>query len=320
MANSIVFQNSAEQLKTAIYGYDSTTNSYKVLKVNSAGELYVIVGTISAIGTIKYVNQIGTLKYVDQIGTLNYIAQIGTLKYVDQIGTLNYIAPIGTLKYVNQIGTLKYVDQIGTLNYIAPIGTLKYVDQIGTLKYVDQIGTLKYVDQIGTLKYVDQIGTLNYIAPIGTLKYVDQIGTLNYIAPIGTLKYLAQIGTLKAVIGTIKVNLVDRTFTSSTQTIPVGVSTSTYSNLIDISKYQDTSWYLRNTTGSGRRAVTVELAATPSNDLTNYPLALIQETATVNASPELITNNRYAKYITAKITNPSTATAQSVVVVFNGRY
>jgi hypothetical protein len=248
MANSIVFQNSAAQLKTSIYGYDSASSSYKALKVNAAGELYVIAGTINQIGTIKYVNQVGTLKY---------------------IGTLNYVAPIGTLKYVNQIGTLKYV------------GSLKYVNQIGTLKY---IGSLKYVNQIATLKYVNQIGTL------------------------------------KGVTGTVKTNLVDRYFNAITQTIQVGTNTSTYTDLIDISKYQQTSWYLRNITTPGRTAVTVELAATPSNNLTTYPLVLIAETTTIDANPELITNDRYIKWITAKITNPSTATLQDVVVVFNGRY
>jgi hypothetical protein len=302
MANSIVFQNSAAQLKTAIYGFDSVSSSYKALKVNTAGELYVIAGTI---------NQIGTIKYVAQIGTLKYVAPIGTLKYAEQIGTLKYVAPIGTLKYVAPIGTLKYAEQIGTLKYVAPIGTLKYAEQIGTLKYVAPIGTLKYAEQIGTLKYV---------APIGTLKYAEQIGTLKYVAPIGTLKYVNQIGTINGVTGTLKVNLVDRYFNAITQTIQIGTNTSTYTDLIDISKYQQTSWYLRNITAPGRTAVTVELAATPSNDLTNYPLVLIQETATVNANPELITNDRYIKWVTAKITNPSTATLQDVVVVFNGRY
>jgi len=87
-----------------------------------------------------------------------------------------------------------------------------------------------------------------------------------------------------------------------------------------ISKYEQTSWYLRNTTPSGRTAVTVQLAATPSTDLVNYPLVLIQETATINASPKLITNDYYLKYINSKITNPSTSTVQSVVIVLNARY
>jgi hypothetical protein len=311
MSNSIVFQNSAQQLKTAVFGFDSGSNSYIPLKVNGVGELYVIVGTIGQIGTLKYVDQIGTLKYVDQIGTLKYVAPIGTLKYVDQIGTLKYIDQIGTLKYVAPIGTLKYVDQIGTLNY---------VDQVGTLKYIDQIGTLKYVAPIGTLKYVDQIGTLKYVAPIGTLKYVDQIGTLKYVDQVGTLKYIDQIGTLNFVNGTVKINLVDRTFTATYQTISVTKTTPTFSPLINISKYQDTSWYLRNiTTVANRTSVTVQLAATPSTAIGTYPLVLIGETAVVNASPELITNSRYLKYMAAKLTT-AVGTTQTVVLVFNGRY
>jgi hypothetical protein len=329
VANSIVFQNSAQQLKTAVFGYDSSTNSYHALKVNSSGALYVISGTIGQIGTINYVNQVGTIKYLDQVGTLKYVAPIGTIKYVDQIGTLKYVAPIGTIKYVDQIGTLKYVAPIGTIKNVDQIGTLKYVAPIGTIKYVDQIGTLKYVTPIGTIKYVDQIGTLKYVAPIGTIKYVDQIGTLNYVAPIGTLKYVNQIGTLKyiepigtlkSIIGTVKINLVDRTFTSSTQTIPVTKTTPTFSDLIDISKYEQTSWYFRNITNAGNRAtVTVQLAATPSSALSTYPVVLIAEVAEVNASPELITNNRYAKYISSFLTTATSAT-QTIVIVFNGRY
>ncbi|EET89200.1 conserved hypothetical protein, partial [Clostridium carboxidivorans P7] len=46
MANSIVFQDSASQLKTAIFGYDSNSKSYKSVSVSSSGAIDVKVATI----------------------------------------------------------------------------------------------------------------------------------------------------------------------------------------------------------------------------------------------------------------------------------
>ncbi|MBY7065711.1 hypothetical protein FDE98_15335, partial [Clostridium sporogenes] len=50
MANSIVFSNSAEELKTSVFGYDGS--NYLPLKVNQYGELDINVGTISKIDSI----------------------------------------------------------------------------------------------------------------------------------------------------------------------------------------------------------------------------------------------------------------------------
>jgi len=97
----------------------------------------------------------------------------------------------------------------------------------------------------------------------------------------------------------------------------VAATSSTFTNLIDISKYQETTWYLRNLTASS--TVQVQLAVTPSTALTTYPVALIQETATLQSGPTTITNNYYLKYATIRVSNSSGAN-QSVVIVFNGRY
>lgn len=228
MANSIVFQNSAEQLKTSIYGYDGT--NYQALKVNTDGSLDVSVGTISSIGTINTVTNLGTLN------TVSNVVNLGTLS------------------------------------------------------------------------------TVNNVVNLGTLNTVVNLGTLN------TVSNVVNLGTLNSIIGTVKVNLADRTFTSTTYTIEVGGSTTTYTELLNISKYQDTSWYLRNiTTTANREVVTIRLAVTPSSVLTTYPRVPISETATINATPRVITNDYYMKYITAQVVN-ATTTTQTVVVIFNGRY
>jgi len=80
MANSIVFQNSAEQLKTAIFGYDGT--NYQALKVNNSGELDINVGTLSQIGTINTLTSI-TNGTVD-VTTLSSITS-GTIATVSSI-------------------------------------------------------------------------------------------------------------------------------------------------------------------------------------------------------------------------------------------
>ncbi len=284
MSNSIVFQNNAEQLKASMYGFNSTSGTYKPLMINDAGELLVKTGTS-----------------VIEIGTINKIAVLGTINYLGLLGTVNKVANIGTLGTVNKVSVL------GTVNYLGLLGTVNKVANIGTL------GTINKVSVLGTVNYLGLLGTVNKVANIGTL------GTVNKISVLGTVNKVSLLGTLSNVVGTVKVNLVDRTFTTITQTITVGSATTTYSNLINISKYQDTSWYFLNTSSTNRRAVTVQLAVTPSTAIGTYPRTLIIESATVNESPKVITNDYYLEYIAAQIRNTSSY-QQNIVAVFNGRY
>jgi hypothetical protein len=250
LANSIVFQNSAEQLKTAIYGYDGT--SFAPIKVDASGALDIVVGTITSIAS-------GTVK----------VASItnGTVKVAS--GTVT-VASITN-------GTVK-----STVTSITN-GTVK-----ATVTSITN-GTVK-----ATVASITN----------GTVK-----STVTSITN-GTIK-------LASTSATVKINIVDRTFTSTTQTIRVAAISSTFSNLVDISKYQETSWYIKNVTKSS--IVTIQLAVTPSNARSTYPLALIQETATVRNNTTAITNSYYMKYATAKISN-ILGLAQTIVVVFNGRY
>ncbi|WP_139902267.1 hypothetical protein [Clostridium thermarum] len=255
MANSIVFQHSAEQLKTAVYGYDGT--DFQPIKVNTDGELQVSVGTISSLGTVNYVVNLGTL---------------------------------------NTVGTLNNVTNLGTLNTVVNVGTLSTV---------------------GTLNNVTNLGTLNTVVNVGTL---STVGTVNNVTNLGTLNTVVNLGTLNSIVGTVNVNLADRTFTSTTFTVAVAGNSSTYVSLIDVSKHQDTSWYLRNITApANRQEIRVQLAVTPSDNITLYPRVLINETATINENPKVITNDYYMRYITAQVSNETT-TSQTVVIVFNGRY
>ncbi|WP_163195860.1 hypothetical protein [Clostridium thermarum] len=327
MANNIVFQHSAEQLKTAVYGYDGT--DFQPIKVNADGELQVNVGTIRSLGTVNYVvnlgtlNTVGTLNNVTNLGTLNTVVNVGTLSTVGtlnnvtNLGTLNTVVNVGTL---STVGTLNNVTNLGTLNTVvnvgtlSTVGTLNNVTNLGTLNTVVNVGTLSTV---GTLNNVTNLGTLNTVVNVGTL---STVGTVNNVTNLGTLNTVVNLGTLNSIIGTVNVNLADRTFTSTTFTVEVAGSTSTYVSLIDVSKYQDTSWYLRNITATAnRQVVRVQLAVTPSNNTTLYPRVLINETATINENPKVITNDYYMRYITAQVSNENTTT-QTVVIVFNGRY
>ncbi len=277
MSNSIVFQNNAEQLKSSMYGFNSTSGTYKPLSVNDVGELIVEIGTINKIAVIGTVNNVGLL------GTVNKVAELGTVNYVGLLGTVNKVAELGTVNYVGLLGTVNRVAELGTVNYVG------------------------------------LLGTVNKVAELGTVNYVGLLGTVNKVAELGTVNKVSLLGTLSNVVGTVKVNLVDRTFTSITQTITVASATTTYSNLINISKYQDTSWYFLNSSSTNRRAVTVQLAVTPSTTIGIYPRTLINESATVNQSSKVITNDYYLEYITAQISNTSSY-QQNIVAVFNGRY
>ena len=160
------------------------------------------------------------------------------------------------------------------------------------------------------------IGNGTITASIGTISTITSLTNGTVRVSGGTIRVSG--GTVNLINGTIKVNLVDRTFTEKYQNITtVTAATPTYSPLIDISKYQDTSWYVLNTTAS--EVVTVRLAVTPSNNTAVYPLVLIADTATVKSTPVAMTNSNYMKYIAARFTT-ATTTSQSLIIVFNGRY
>jgi hypothetical protein len=246
LANSIVFQSSADQLKTAVYGSDGT--KFYPIKTNSSGELQVNVGEIKNIGTLKDVINVGTLNKVKSIDTLSKVVTLGTLKDVTNIGTLNKVKSIDTLSKVVTLGTLKDVTNVGTLSKVTTVSTLNKITS------------------------------------------------------------------------TVKVNLVDKTFTNDFKTIRVNANSSTYSTKFDVSKYQDTSWYLRNITNTTRRlTVTIQLAVTPSITLSKFPRVLVKETATIKNNAKVITNDYFMKYMYLKVSNP-TNTTQTISVAFNGRY
>ncbi len=311
MSNSIVFQNNAEQLKTSIYGFNSTSGTYKPLTVNDAGELLVKTGTS--------VLEIGTINKIDVLGTVNYVGLLGTVNKVDVLGTVDYVGLLGTVNKVDVLGTVDYVSLLGTVNKVDVLGTVDYVGLLGTVNKVDVLGTVDYVGLLGTVNKVDVLGTVDYVGLLGTVNKVDVLGTVDYVGLLGTVNKVSLLGTLSNIVGTVKVNLVDRTFTTITQTITVASATTTYSDLINISKYQDTSWYFLNSSSTNRRAVTVQLAVTPSTAIGTYPRTLIIESATVNESPKVITNDYYLEYIAAQIRNTSSY-QQNIVAVFNGRY
>lgn len=235
MANSIVFQNSAEQLKSAVFGYDGV--NYLPLSVNAYGVLNSNVGTITTIANITSITG-GTISKVTSLtnGTVT-VSKISSITN----GTVN----------VNRLSSITG----GTISKLSSITS----------------------------------GTVS-------------VAAINSITS-----------------GTVNVNITNRTFTETTQNITVAAATSTYSTLINISKYQDTSWYIKNTTATSTQIVTVQLAVTPSSDRSAYPLVLVQETATVKLNPKAMTNSYYMKYITAKFTN-ATGTSQNAQIVFNGRY
>ena len=269
MANSIVFQNSAEQLKTSIYGYDGS--SYKALKVSSNGTLQTNLSG----GTVK-VNG-GTIRVVG----------VPTVRVAS-----------GTVKLNG--GTVKLAGGTVQLNG----GTVRVVG-VPTVRV--ESGTVKLNG--GTVKLAGGTVQLNG----GTVRVV---GVPTVRVASGTVKLNG--GTVRLAGGTTNVKLADRTFTMTILTTSVTSATPVYTALIDISKFQDTSWYIQNLTGSPQ-SVTAQLAVTPSSVLGSFPRVLIQQTATVVNSPVVITNDYYMKYICVNFTT-SSASAQDMQVVFNGRY
>jgi hypothetical protein len=236
LANSIVFQSSAEQLKTSIYGYDGS--SYKALNVSSGGTLQTIVtgGTVSLSGntTVRLASGHATVALNPNNATV-------ALKAGSTISLLSGNATVA----------------------LNPNNATVALKAGSTIRFVNGNATV-------------------------------------------------------AVYNTVNIKLADKTFIATIQTSSLSTGNPTFTELIDISKCQDTSWYIQNISTS-KQNVTVQLAVTPSSDIINYPRVLIQQTATVVNDPVVITNDYYMKYICAHFTT-SSVSPQTMRLVFNGRY
>lgn len=149
MANSIVFSNSAEELKTAVFGYDG--NNYLPLKVNEYGELNTTLGTIDKIdsitnGTISNVNSItnGTINVTElnsiTSGTID-VTQISSLTN----GTISNVTSIanGTInvnlndRYFTQTSETLSAITLSNPQYSTPIDTSKMQDITWYVKKID---------------------------------------------------------------------------------------------------------------------------------------------------------------------------------------
>jgi hypothetical protein len=263
MANSIVFQSSAEQLKSAVYGYDGS--NYQPLKVNASGELNMNVSDLQQVGSIK-----GGTTTIDSIvgGTINVAAIAG--------GTITTVSTVTSVIDVEELGSLKG-------------GTITDVLEIGSLKS----GTTTVDSIVG--------GTINVAAIAG-----------------GTITDVLEVGSIKG--GTINAKIADRTFTATTEYVQLAAASgSTGSSAwIDISKYQDTSWYLRNVSAT-KGTVTAQLGVSPER--ATYPIVLVQETASVK-STKVITNDYFMRDIKVYLVTSANvgAATQTVQITFNGRY
>ncbi|MBO0584096.1 hypothetical protein EXQ36_03375 [Clostridium botulinum] len=140
MANSIVFSNSAEELKTSVFGYDGS--NYLPLKVNQYGELDINVGTISKIDSITNgtvdVTQLssltnGTITKVSSItnGTVD-VTQLSSLTG----GTITNISSI-TNGSVNVNITDRYFNQTSETVATIASATPQYSTAVDTSKMQD---------------------------------------------------------------------------------------------------------------------------------------------------------------------------------------
>lgn len=114
MANNIIFQNNPEQLKTSMYVFNTTTNSYAPLKTTNTGLVVsgqVTVGTIQAIGTI---NTVSAVTAVTDVTTVDKVTNLGTLATVDKVTNLGTLAAVTK---VNTIGTGGFADENSKLMY-----------------------------------------------------------------------------------------------------------------------------------------------------------------------------------------------------------
>lgn len=288
MANSIVFQSSAEQLKTSIYGYDGS--SYKALNVSSGGTLQTIVtgGTVSLSGntTVRLASGHATVTLNPNNATISLKAG-STIRLASNHATV-------ALNSNNATVALKAGATISLLSGNATV-------------------SLNPNNATVALKAGATISLLSGNATVA----LNPNNATVALKTGSTIRLVTGHATI-AVNNTVNIKLADKSFIATIQISSLSTGNPTYTELIDISKCQDTSWYIQNISTS-KQNVTVQLAVTPSSDIVSYPRVLIQQTATVVNDPVVITNDYYMKYICAHFTT-SSVTLQTMRLVFNGRY
>ncbi|AYD39785.1 hypothetical protein D4Z93_04335 [Clostridium fermenticellae] len=304
MSNNIVFQHSAGELKSAVYGYDGS--QYRPIKTNSNGDLNVSIQEVDSItsGTVQVSK--GTLTAVEEIdsitnGTIHVSS--GTLSEIEEVGSVSSVTG-GTVQVSK--GTLTAVEEIdsitnGTIHVSS--GTLSEIEEVGSVSSITG-GTVQVSKgTLTTIEKIDSITNGTVHVSTGTVLTQGFDGISNQSIKVDTN-------------GQLMVGLYDREFTEMSETIADISTTGTFGTVIDTSKYQDYSWYINRLSSSTGDTINVQLAVAPT-PTANY--ALIGGMGTViGETAQVITNEYYFHYTKLKVWTPSrTATVQ---VWFNGRY
>ncbi|EET84129.1 hypothetical protein CcarbDRAFT_5422, partial [Clostridium carboxidivorans P7] len=113
--------------------------------------------------------------------------------------------------------------------------------------------------------------------------------------------------------GQLMVNLSGRKFYEVSETVK-NLKAEKLGTIVDTSKYQDISWYIKNVSAT-KATVNVQVLVAPTK---GADYAIIGEKAEIVADkPKVITSEYYFHYTRLQFTSNTT---QSVQVWFNGRY
>ncbi|MFZ5965978.1 MAG: DUF6385 domain-containing protein [Bacillota bacterium] len=148
MPNNLIFNGTADQLKTKLYGDNNGTTT--AIAVNANGNLTVIVETItevtnvSSVDTVDQVTNVASVDTVDVVSAVTTVTQVNNISSVDTIDQITNVASVDTIDALTQIINTVNVDVVanGFAENVATIANYNFTTETTTLSVDTSAKTL----------------------------------------------------------------------------------------------------------------------------------------------------------------------------------
>ncbi|HEX3029915.1 MAG TPA: DUF6385 domain-containing protein [Clostridia bacterium] len=234
MPNNIIFNQSASELKTQIYGVNGS--NIMPISVDGTGQLQVSTVTAVINSTVTAIVDHGTVTAL--LGTVTAIVDSGTITAIVDAGTIT--AFVGnTVTAIVDHGTVTAL--VGsTVTAIVDHGTVTAL--LGTVTAIVDSGTITAIVDHGTVTAL--LGTVTAIVDSGTITAIVDHGTVT--ALLGTVTAIVDHGTITALVGNTVTAAVQGMFTETSTSIANFQGTTITALTMDTSQQKMYSFYVLN--------------------------------------------------------------------------
>ncbi|QZY56325.1 DUF6385 domain-containing protein [Crassaminicella profunda] len=297
MANNLVFNNVADQLKTKVYGDNSGTT--KAIAVDSDGKL--LVGEIGTVTTIGEVLNVQSVDLVDAVSTVSTVSQVLNVASVDAVDAVSTVSTVSQVLNVASVDAVDAVSTVSTVSQVLNVASVDAVDAVSTVSTVSQVLNVASVDAVDA---VSTVSTVSEVLNVASVDAVDAVSTVTYVSEV------------KSITDTVNINVVGNGFVHDIGTAAAIAAGNTVTVLTkDTSEVNVTSFYIKRTGGSG--TVETWLQISPTNVAADYIDDPYVVTLT-DDTPTILDPQRYLKY--TRVRAKAIGDTATVVARYNGHY